>query len=312
MPTYRITLNLKGPLGTKMVSGTFWGHLAWAICYIEGEKSLTRWLEEQETRPWVLSSQMPLGMLPKPLLRPTLRMDAPPTLKEMQLDKDVRKVSFIPEGLFLDLREGMNDVVLNQALKSCIKQIGVMRGPKGHGLKAHNHIDRLAGTTPDTGGLFFEEVLFSGETRQQVFLLAPEACKARLEALCGYVGASGFGSNASTGNGHFVCTVEEETTLFAASGNRAMSLSHGVISANMRRARYKQHVHFGKLGGDLAKGRHSPFKYPILMASPGATFEPGDGGPYGALLRDVHHDPLLVHVRHHAFHLPLAFTELNP
>jgi CRISPR-associated protein Csm4 len=313
MPTYRITLSLKSPLGTDLVSGTLWGHLAWAVRYLEGDAALGVWLEEQEDHPWLLSSQMPVDMLPRPLLKPRLLEGGAASLEAMKLDKASRKVGFIPEALFLELREKMSDTALTKALQERLQELGDTKESSKQGLKPHNRIDRLTGTTPESGGLFFEEVYFpSGNARRQLFLHAPTPCRERLEALFNFIGNSGFGSNASTGNGHFSCSIAEERELFQAVGSRAVSLSHGVISRNMGAARYKQHVHFGKLGGDYARGGYSPFKYPLLMSRPGATFDPVDSGPFGALLRGVHHDPALDHLRHHALHLPLAFTEVAP
>lgn len=312
MPTYRITLELKSPLGTDLVSGTIWGHLAWAVRYLEGDSGLGEWLEDQEKRPWLLSSQLPVGMLPRPLLKPTLNRDIPASIKEMGLEKAARKIAFIPEALFVKLRTKMTDAAITQALKAGLRENGSPIASESHGVKAHNRIDRLTGTTPESGGLFFEEVLFpSRNTRRQLFLSAPEPCLDRLESLFAFIGENGFGSNASTGNGHFEFSIAEERSLFEYEGTRAMSLSHGVISANMKQARFKQHVHFGKLGGDFARGRYSPFKHPILMARPGATFTAEHPGPFGRILRGVHHDPALAALRHHALHLPIAFREVE-
>jgi CRISPR-associated protein Csm4 len=89
-----------------------------------------------------------------------------------------------------------------------------------------------------------------------------------------------------------------------------MSLSHGVLTGNMKDPRYRAHTHYGKLGGHFATGSFSPFKYPILMMRPGATFAPDGGGPFGELLDGVHHDKLLSALRQHALHLPVYFTEV--
>lgn len=312
MPVYRIELNLKSPLGTDLLSGTIWGHLAWAIRYLEGESSFLEWLEDQESQPWLVSSQMPVGVLPRPVLKPALRTASPSTLEQMSLDKAVRKQQFISESLFVRLRDAMSDEKLNSALQEDVIKSRETKGVAGEEVRAHNTIDRLTGTTPQTGGLFFEQVAIPHEeARCQLFLSAAESCLERLQVLFAFVGENGFGCNASTGNGHFDAAISEETVLFAPIGNRAMSLSHGVLSRNMTDARFKQHVHFGKLGGDYAKGRYSPFKYPILMARPGTTFTPSDNGPFGALLRGVHHDEDLSGLRHHALHLPLRFSEVT-
>ena len=91
MAYYRITITPLGPLGTEIVSGTLWGHLAWAIRYGDGEEGLGRWLSEQGERPWLLSSFMPAGMLPRPILKPLLDNRAGLTLKEMKEAKERKK-----------------------------------------------------------------------------------------------------------------------------------------------------------------------------------------------------------------------------
>ncbi|HOV84913.1 MAG TPA: hypothetical protein PLM79_01015 [Syntrophobacteraceae bacterium] len=312
MPVYRIELTLKGSLGTDLLSGTVWGHLAWALRYLEGEAALMDWLQDQVSRPWLLSSRMPVGMLPRPILKPVLRKTVRPSLKEMELEKRAKGLAYIPETVFQLLRNEMSDEALSDVLKRGMGKWRIKESLPRKGINSHNTIDRLSGTTPDVGGLFFEAVFYPGEdTKLQIFLHTPDPCLDRIEALFAFVGENGFGSNSSTGNGNFTCEVKEESTLFSAKGNRAMSLSHGVITESMKDARYKQHVHFGKLGGDYAKGSYSPFKYPILMARPGATFQPEGNGPFGKLLDAVHHDPELKKIRHHAFHLPLYYTEVQ-
>jgi CRISPR-associated protein Csm4 len=60
------------------------------------------------------------------------------------------------------------------------------------------------------------------------------------------------------------------------------------------------------LGGTFAQDNTSPFKRPILLAEPGATFD-GSDGLSGALLDQVHADR--PEIRHHAYHLCLPFAE---
>ena len=89
-------------------------------------------------------------------------------------------------------------------------------------------------------------------------------------------------------------------------GNRILSLSHGVLTANMAAPLYKLHTHYGKLGGLYAGGERSPFKYPLLLTRPGATFSPAAAGPFGELLTGVHpHHP---EIHQNAWHLGLPFT----
>ena len=317
MVYYRITITPLGPLSTIWISGTIWGHIAWAIRYVEGEASLEAWMKEQESAPWLFSSQMPEGMLPKPLL-PSITQDAQkPSLKEFGLIKEARKISYIPEDLFLDLSDNLDEPVLLEALKAELQKPTTEPLVGSTGLKPlhlfHNRIDRQSGRTPETGGLFVENSKWAENNyRFQIFIATDNDCLDRLKTLFAFVGDSGFGANASTGRGCFKFDIMEENLLFKGSGNRAMSLSHGVITSDMINPRYKQHTHYGKLGGHFAAGAYSPFKYPVLMALPGATFDPCGEPPFGKLLAGVHHDSSLDFIRHHALHLPIYFTEVTP
>ncbi|ABW66551.1 type III-A CRISPR-associated RAMP protein Csm4 [Desulfosudis oleivorans] len=310
MAYFRIIITPSGPLTTEWVSGTIWGHMAWAIRYLEGESALAQWMREQESSPWLFSSRIPENMLPLPLLPPAAKKGGKPSLEAFSLSKNVAKTAYIPERLFLSLRDQLNEPALLEGLKKIT--------PENHsGLESghlfHNCIDRNSGRTPDAGGLFVENIKWPGENQRfQIFAAADPACRKRLESSLAFIGQSGFGANASTGRGSFSFEIKEETALFAGTGNRAMSLSHGVITPAMQNPRYKLHTHYGKLGGHFATGGRSPFKYPILMARPGATFDPAGDPPFGKLLGKVHHDESLGFIRHYAFHLPTYFTEVTP
>ncbi len=314
MTTYRVSVCLKSPLGTEMISGTLWGHVAWAVRYVEGPESFSRWIEEQAVHPWLLSSWMPPGKVPRPLLKPMVNREPPTSLAEMNLEKRAKKVAFISETLFSKLRGVMSEGALTQILKEELRRDGREKNASsGEMLTAHNRIDRLTGTTPEVGGLYFEEVYCTAaDGRYQFFVQTGQPCIERLRTLLEFIGDSGFGRNSSTGCGYLHFDLQEENSLFLEGGNRAVSLSHGTVSRNMGDLRYRRHVHFGKLGGDYAKGPFSPFKYPIFMSKPGTTFAPVGEGPFGELLAGVHHDPALAGVRHHALHLPLYFSEVSP
>ena len=46
---WRVTLRLEGALGTPLVSGTIFGHLAWAMRDAKGEPALVQWLKSLAT-----------------------------------------------------------------------------------------------------------------------------------------------------------------------------------------------------------------------------------------------------------------------
>lgn len=312
MPYYRIRLEFKSPVGTPLISGTLWGHLAWAIRYIEGEEAFERWLQDQRERPWIVSSAMPMGFLPRPLLRPKDGTGHPTDLSTLETAKKTKKMFYIRERDFLALAGALNA----QRVEDCLTgYLGTDETPAVKSFRqARNRIDRRTSRTPEVGGLFFlDDVAYEPKSAPLQFFIHSEIDEMdRLDKLISFIGQNGYGRKSSIGRGIFKPEIELEEELFQGIGERAMSLSHGVLTDNMMDCRYRIHPHFGKLGGHLAVGKFGPFKYPILMMSPGATFTPANQGPFGRIIEGVHHDPALAAIRHHALHLTIYFTEASP
>lgn len=323
MPAYRIRLCLHGPLATPLHSGTLFGHLCWARRLKEGEAALTDWLAALPDSPLLLSDALPRDHLPRPLLQP----GDPPALvagesrqdflQRLQRDKTLRKAAFIPVADFLEMRASLSEAGLLTRLrqrtiaKDRAEQAQLRQRSRPLSLtvrQAHNTIDRLTGTTPAAGGLYFMDEEWRRDAAAELDVyVAGEMVSAELQALFDTVGEFGFGRDASLGRGRFTATVEPaDPRLFAHDGNRLLSLSHGVLTDNMAASFYKRYTHYGKLGGLYAGGERSPFKYPLLLTRPGATFSPADAGPFGALLSGVHpHHP---EIRQNAWHFCLPFT----
>jgi CRISPR-associated protein Csm4 len=323
MSAHRIRLRLHGPLATPLHSGTLFGHLCWAKRLREGEAALAAWLAALTESPLLLSDALPRDQLPRPLLQPGDRPEPAAGesrqafLHRLQQDKQLRKTAFIPVADFLDLRVGLSETSLlarlrqRAAERERAERAQLRRWSRPLSLavrQAHNTIDRLTGTTPEAGGLYFMDEEWRRDAAAELDAYAVgEIPSEELRALFDTVGEFGFGRDANLGRGRFAATVElADPRLFAHDGNRRLSLSHGVVTINMAAPFYKLHTHYGKLGGLFAGGGRSPFKYPLLLTRPGATFSPADAGPFGALLAGVHpHHP---EIRQNAWHLCLPFT----
>lgn len=313
MGDYLVRLRLEGPLGTPLISGTLFGHLCWAVWQTEGDDGVRAWLEENGRRPLLISDGFPAGWLPRPVLRPGPAQPraGPPAnreaLEQEEKRKKAKKAAWVRVQDWLRLREGLTERSLEQHL---IKREVSPPGGSFHRL-AHNRIDRLTGTTPEEGGLYFvDEWWPDAGSRDWDVYVRGDLEPARLEKLFAQVGEFGYGRDGSLGRGRWTAKVgEADRQLFQFEGHRLMSLSHGTLTGNMRQARYKLHTHYGKLGGWLAGGAANPFKYPLTLLRPGATFQPGDGGPYGEMLAEVcrGHEQ----IRHHAFHLAIPYRELE-
>lgn len=306
MTLFRIRLRLEAPLGTPLTSGTLFGHLCWARRESAGEQALIAWLTGLPDSPWALSDGFPAGLLPRPLVWPAPRhatgsgkMTAE-GLKCLEKDKQRAKWPWLP----IDRWERLRGQVSDPLLKACATS-----GPTLSHRLAHNSIHRLTGSTLDEGGLYFVDEDWSYATipERDVYLRAKTTAD-ELRDLFQAVGEAGYGRDATWGRGQFtVADISDAGWLDQHSGNRMLSLSHGCLTANMAKPRYKLFTHFGKVGAGLPTT--VPWKYPILLTRPGATFSPADTGPFGAWLTGVHQER--AEVGHNAYHLAIPFTEVE-
>jgi CRISPR-associated protein Csm4 len=311
MADYRIRVRLRAPLATPMHSGTLFGHLCWALRDLRGEQALEEWLQSCQEPPLLLSDAFPVGYLARPLLAPEAR-PAPvggaqrrAFIERLEKEKLLRKRASMAVEDFLALRGGLSEHSLLQRLAQGSYDTGRVERLR----VAHNTINRHTGTTPAAGGLYFvQETWHDLQASELDVYVRTHLAADDLETLFAHVGEQGFGRDASLGRGRFSAQVNvADAALFQHSGNRLLSLSHGVLSPNMAEPRYRLHTHYGKLGGLYATGPRSPFKYPVRLMRPGATFAPADSGPYGALLEGVH--PHHHEIRHYGWHLCLPYTE---
>jgi CRISPR-associated protein Csm4 len=177
----------------------------------------------------------------------------------------------------------------------------------------HNTIDRRSGHTPDTAGLWFADEWWPDRTALDIDLYVRGNRPASDVAdLLRRIGGQGYGRDAALGRGLFeVEDFEEAGWLDDPPGTggvlRWLSLSHGTITPNMRDARWRHTVIWGKLGRGMLAAAQRPWKLPVLLAMPGTTFAADNDGPFGAWLTGVHQD--LPRIGHNAYHVAIPYTE---
>lgn len=304
MQVFRFRLELLGPYGTPLTSGTLAGQLCWAA--IEAG-TLERVLEAQRVGRLLLSDVLPQGLLPRPLLAPAPAAGTPDRAALDAAKRD-KRIAWIRRDAFLAARGRIDHTVVRGALARDAKGDPEVRA-------VHNSIDRLRGTTPDTGGLFFlDEWWPVDEDRHRDLYLATDLPLAEVEPLVAAVGASGFGRDASTGRGRFrVDGVAADAVLLDHAGNRQLSLSHGCHGPGMAVPRWQLWTHFGKVGAEVVARGGRPWKRPVLLFRPGCTFRPENSGPFGGWLDTIYQDSDKVGFTPglNAWHLTVPYTELG-
>ncbi len=298
MALFRLTLRLTAPLGTPLAGPTLFGQVCVLRAEAEGAAAVTDWLADP-ARLWRISDGFPAGLLPRPLVTPR-----PVPAEALDGIKALKRRTLVRRAAWLGLRDGWADDRL--AADDTAPDPALPRRI------AHNHADRLGQGTQETGGLYFldEDWRFAEAERRDIDLYVETAEPlATVRHWIGALGARGFGRDAGTGRGRWTVTAAEgDTELPAHPGPRRMSLSRGLLEpATMRAALWKLEPHLGRLGPEHTLTGLSPFKRPVLLTRPGATFAPHGPGPFGRLLPGVH--PERPEVVLNALHLAIPFAE---
>lgn len=308
----RLRLDPASPLGTPFSSGTLFGHLAWAKRDRDGETALTEWLGRLAAEPFSLSDALPADRLPRPLL-PSPPAEAPKkltreSLKVLEEAKEIRRRGFVSLAAWRDLRIGLSARKLERGLQA---GTGLARSRS-----PHNVIDRRNGHTLEQAGLWFadEDWPTAAFAARDLYVRGTQP-EEELADLLRRIGEQGYGRDASTGRGRFSLEGIEDAGWLddvpeVGGVRRMLSLSHGILTPNMQAPRYKQTVLFGKVGRAMLSEVERPWKLPVLLMLPGATFAPADAGPFGAWLTGIHQDR--PEIGQNAFHLAIPYTEAAP
>mgnify|MGYP005837105417 CR=1 FL=1 len=305
MTAWRFRLELLGPYATPWASGTLFGQLCWAMRRRDGSdvRLAARLSALRDGRErFLLSDLLPADLLPRPLLPP-----APFDPEKAAEHKKRKKLGYVRRAAFLRHRARLSEAAIADALDP---------GPADleHRL-AHNSIDRVRSTVIEPGGLhFLDEWWPAPDRRSRDLYVQTDWPIDEVEDLLAAVGAWGFGRDSSTGRGRFsIAGKTEERELFDHPGERWLSLSHGCWTKKLDSPRYKLATHFGKLAIEAAMACGRPWKRPILLMKPGATFAASGPGPFGVWLEGITHSevPEILGYTpgHHAFHLAVPYRE---
>lgn len=322
MATYRVTLELRSPLGTPLAADTLWGHIAWGIRYRQGEPALLEWLAryDHEEPPLIISDPLPAGFFPRPQLPPpSPGRDLSPS--EAANRKRLAKWAWIDaktwESVAANLSpESLQDALAKTSQPASLVEMAVTRAG----------INRLSQSTMQPGGatLFTEHQLYpnvSPAPRFDVWTISPED-QATVERWFqdGLVG--GYGRDASAGLGWLeIISITQSKLPQVPDANAGILLAPTVprhtdpVRGFMRLA-----VRCGRVGGDFAifgpshLDPEQPWhrqKRPVFCLVPGSVllFGPRVAPWVGRTVTHVH--PQLPTIRHYGMSpvLPCRLAE---
>ncbi len=330
MRTYKIQFQLKSSIRTPFHADTIFGHLCWAMRFLEGEEKLKAWLINYEESPTIISNAFEIGKFPRPILPPLsigtlakLKGFNPQKLdlKTATILKKMKKITAIDEKWITDHQNSFSNEAMSSYLfdlaeealnNSTNKHIRTMQRVA----ITHNTYDRLNGSVLEGSLYEWEETFYlqaDGAPQSFWFLIKTETLdKSEIENLLDFVSKSGYGADKSIGKGQFdIVSVDEHSIPVCSNANAFISLSNFIpAKPEDLNGYYKPITKYGKLGGEWATGR-VPFKKPIVMVEAGAVIKDKDYSDskfYGKLQTKVHRQPEIVQYGY-AFPFPICLKE---
>lgn len=285
--TYKIVIELKSSTLTPLQSDTLFGHLCWSLLCREGLEYLQLFLSDiKDGVEFLISSAIPLGFLPRPILAPSKKAtnkDEDVAIQNQRYTKAkaMKKTVFIKEEFFKQNKNSVltDEIVLDFYLDDNASvcdahPVGVNdRTAQVSQVLIKNAINRNTFTTIE-GRLFANREIFVN--KMQIFVRT-DPLLISIEEIINHlsdIGQTGFGKRASTGKGAFKVLECTEVDLPEASNpNAFMTLSNYVpFGGDPRDGWYSLFTKWGKLGGEFSiNGKQ--FKNPLLMYAPGSVFK---------------------------------------
>lgn len=280
MQTLRFTLRPLSALGTPLAGDTLFGQLCWTLRHQHGEERLKQWLYDYTApkgQPFVVvSDAMPTGHVPLPSLPSAVWEGDPsgaPSDRKVLKKKRWLRLSDLHEQLPKWQHLAATDEALNTKTEARAQP--------------HNTINRMTGTTgtgqfaPYTAA----QTWLQADSLWDVVVVLDESrvSVADVQAALAYMGAAGFGRDASIGLGKFALEGDPmpwepaaHTTHAATPPNAYLTLGpcapQGLGFCSVR-SHWQVTTRFGR-HGDVAVQSGNPFKRPVLLAKSGSVFWP--------------------------------------
>ncbi len=269
MTTLRYTLRPLSAFGTPLAGDTLFGQLCWTLRHRLGPKRLESLLAGYTNgQPFaVVSDAMPAGHVPLPTLPSTFWIEG------AQRDrKALKKLRWLPiEALSQPLPQWQS-LARPQAEVAAVTERA----------QPHNSINRQTGTT-GTGAFApytMAQRWYVDSTRLDLYVWhdAARLSAQELSEALAYIGATGFGRDASIGLGKFALLTMPEPVSWTCPPGANSYLTLGPCAPQGQgfcpvRSHWQVTTRFGR-HGDMAVQGGNPFKRPILLAQAGSVFRP--------------------------------------
>lgn len=287
MQTHRYTLRPLSAFGTPLAGDTLFGQLCWTLRHQLGNDRLNALLQGYTSgQPFaVVSDALPAGHVPLPSVPSALWQASDTDRKKLKKKRWLPTAALALPFTAWQTQAQSDAGVAEPWIKAWSEQVK-HRDAKGHSqterAQPHNTINRQTGATGE--GQFapyaMPQIWFHPAMRFDLCIVLDETrlSPAELLAALDYIGATGFGRDASIGLGKFERAGDATATTWpvAAAANSYLTLGpcapQGLGYCPVR-SHYQVATRFGR-HGDAAVQSGQPFKRPVLLAKAGSVFWP--------------------------------------
>ena len=276
MQTYRYTLRPLSAFGTPLAGDTLFGQLCWTLRHQLGNARLNELLHGYTSdQPFaVVSDALPAGYVPLP--------HVPSDLWQRSTAADAPDRKALKKKKWLPLADLSKPFAQWQGSAQSDAQVAPESATPINRAQPHNTINRQTGTTGE--GQFapyaMPQIWFHPAIRFDLYVALDEArlSQAELCAALDYIGATGFGRDASIGLGKFERVGDVTPVTFPTTAGVNSYLTLGPCAPQGLgycpvRSTYQVATRFGR-HGDAAVQSGQPFKRPVLLAKTGGVFWP--------------------------------------
>lgn len=276
MQTYCYTLRPLSAFGTPLAGDTLFGQLCWTLRHQLGNARLNELLHDYTSgQPFtVVSDALPAGHVPLPHVPSDAWQES--TTADALDRKALKMKKWLPLAALSKPFEQWHGSAQSDA------QVAPESATPINRAQPHNAINRHTGTTGE--GQFapyaMPQIWFHPAMRFDLYVALDETClsQAELCAALDYMGATGFGRDASIGLGKFERVGDVPPVAFTATAGANSYLTLGPCAPQGLgycpvRSTYQVATRFGR-HGDAAVQSGQPFKRPVLLAKAGGVFWP--------------------------------------
>lgn len=288
MKRFIVTLKPLTAFATPLHGDTLFGQCCWAIRHLYSEQRLIKVLDGYcNNKPFmVLSDVLPQGFIARPTV-PTklLGFDANnPEQRKQQKAKKWLPLSVLHQPLKQWAVQAVSEKGMMAILLQTPEEKLAKQDCQYHLTHAqdHNSLNRQTGTTGEGNGFApFQRQTYCYHPAIQLYIVVEldetRLSIAELTDVLQWIGATGYGKEASCGLGKFEITAcSEQQSEPIEGGNAWLTLAACApqgLRWNAKNCYYQTFIRFGR-HGDLAVHLGSPFKNPVLLAAPFAVLTP--------------------------------------